>query len=69
MKIDKGIIPDPTPPRRMKYPWLQLGVGDSFEVDIPLTSAKDNAHQASVRYKRKFQAGISKGRVRIWRWA
>jgi hypothetical protein len=69
MKIDKGIMPDTTQPlRKMKYPWLELGIGDSFEIDLPLASAKDNAHQASARYKRTFQAGMSRGKVRIWRW-
>jgi hypothetical protein len=67
-KIDKGVLPDVPPIRKMKYPWLQLAVGDSFECDLSLELAKGAATKASSRYDRTFQAGTSSGKVRIWRW-
>jgi hypothetical protein len=66
-KIDKNIEPDPVL-RKMKYPWLELSVGDSFEADLSLAMAKGAATKASSRYDRTFQAGMSHGKVRIWRW-
>jgi hypothetical protein len=65
-KIDKN-LEMPELVRKMKYPWLQLEVGDSFEVDIPLAPAKTNARLASDRYKKTFEARIYRGKVRIWR--
>jgi hypothetical protein len=68
IKIEKNIKPDPPLPRRMKYPWEALAVGDSFLMDVPLKVAKTNARQASERYGKTFDAQMHKGRVRVWRW-
>jgi hypothetical protein len=69
IKIDKGVAPEPQPPRSMKYPWLQLDIGDSFEMNSSLDVAKIHARQASLRYGKTFEAQMYKGRPRIWRWA
>jgi hypothetical protein len=69
-KIDRNIkMPEPPAEgRRTKYPWGQLEVGDSFEIDVPLQVARTNARQASARYGKQFDAQLYKGRVRIWRY-
>jgi len=67
-KIEKGILPDPPEPRKTKYPWHALKVGDSFVVDTPLKIARTNARQATERYGKEFKAEMYKGQVRIWRW-
>ena len=68
IKIEKDIVPDKLLPRMMKYPWLTMEIGDSFEVATSLRLAKTNARQAGIRYKREYDAQMYKGRVRIWRW-
>jgi hypothetical protein len=67
-RIDKGLMPDPPPLRKTKYPWLSLEIGDSFEIDTSLSAAKVHAAKAGDRYRRTFEAGMSRGKVRIWRW-
>jgi hypothetical protein len=67
MRIDRGVAPDPVV-RKTKYPWMTLDIGESFEPGISLGDAKSAAIKASRRYRRTFQAGLSAGKVRIWRW-
>jgi hypothetical protein len=81
IKVEKGIAPEPDPPaaeaklkaaekRKMKYPWMSLEIGDSFETDISsLNAAQTNARYAGERYGRTFEARWHKGKIRIWRWA
>ena len=71
--IDKGI---PLPPRGSgspvpaKYPWLTMGVGDSFLVSG--RTARNFSSQIHVAQKstgRKFAARTADGGVRVWRTA
>jgi hypothetical protein len=66
-KIQKGLEMPEAPRRKTKYPWPDLEVGDSFEIDTNLGAAHTYARQASERYKKTFEARAYRGAVRIWR--
>jgi hypothetical protein len=68
-KIERDIpIPDSINRHRTKYPWVSLGVGESFFVpNGNIANLRSSASVASARLKKKFFAGIVKGGVRIWR--
>ncbi len=77
MKIDKN-IPAPTDDARNKYPYKELGVGESFFIPLEMVSGNDNAVPSSVCVTNKRMNGkmrfISRRRVekeiegfRVWR--
>ena len=70
VRIDKNVaMPEAPKGRKMKYPWTLLEVGDSFLMNgATLAVARVQARQAGTRYKKKFDAQMHKGKVRVWRW-
>lgn len=73
VQIDKN-IPAPTGAYNGgKYPWNEMGVGDSFAIHAASknsTTAYSYAAQANARYApKKFRGGYIDGVGRIWRIA
>ena len=69
-KIEKGV---PMPNRASggrppKYPWQELGLGDSFILDTPnMKTASAHCSAASIRYGKRFVARLHKNNIRVWR--
>jgi hypothetical protein len=68
--IEHGIpVPEPQPPRRL-YPWLELGLGDSFLFPPAAgKSAVASAFKAGERHGRKFVVRKTADGWRCWRLA
>jgi hypothetical protein len=65
IKVDKDI---PIPPRRLKYPWSTMEVGDSFFVPGKNSQSFGNTVQHARRTTgRTFTARKVEGGLRIWR--
>jgi len=68
--VDKGVpIPNfRTAPRKSKYPWRDLEVGDSFLVpDTTSERFGPQAREAGLRLGRKFTVRKVEEGVRVWR--
>lgn len=65
-KIESGI---PIPAHgKSKYPWLDLEIGQSFEVPgAKHSTLGSSASLAGKRYGRKFTARATGSGVRVWR--
>lgn len=75
MKIDKD-VPMPKAKAKLKYPFNEMNVGDSFEV--PCTKEESKAMQIKLasssgmygrKYGAKFTTRQSENGIRIWRTA
>ena len=65
--IDRGI---PAPSERVKYPYRDLGVEDSFLVTGRDLQVVCNAnYRMGKKLKRKFIARTESGGIRVWRKA
>lgn len=70
--IEKGVPIPAVKKRRMKYPWMEMAVGDSFVFPYDdMHSATVNVYTANRRYKPKtFKTGRdADGQIRVWRIA
>lgn len=71
IRIDKKIaIPTikPSTGRPLIYPWLEMGVGDSFLVSgVKPQSIRIQASMAGMRYHRKFTCREMDKGIRVWR--
>lgn len=65
IKIDIGV---PLPDVRIRYPWKQLNIGDSFFVHSK-TDMNAAASQASKRLGMRFTCRAVDGGIRVWRIA
>lgn len=65
--IDKSIeIPEPY--KQTKYPWADMGIGDSFFTNsIKLISMVPHAHKTGQRLGKKFVCRKVENGVRVWR--
>jgi hypothetical protein len=69
IKIDHDIpIPEKLPPKT-RYPWLDMGIGDSFLFPKSVKSGAASAMKASERYGRTFVLRRTKDGHRCWRLA
>jgi hypothetical protein len=67
IKIDRG-IPLPEVMRKMRYPWMQMEVGDSFFApSAVLKTMKCSAYKMGLNLGRKYEAHPEAGGVRVWR--
>jgi hypothetical protein len=70
IKIEHDIpIPEKLPPRT-RYPWMDMGIGDSFLFpEAVKKSGAASAMKASERYGRTFVVRRTKDGLRCWRLA
>jgi hypothetical protein len=67
--VEKDIpVPEPLPPRT-RYPWLDMGIGDSFLFPEGVKTGAASAFKASERYGRTFVVRRTKDGYRCWRLA
>ena len=66
--IEKDV---PLPPisRRGRYPWCELGIGDSFYIDEPATKVRSAASMHTKTHGRKFIVRKEGNGCRCWRIA
>lgn len=72
--LEHGIpLGHPNQGRPPKYPFRQMGVGDSFtvaygkEADAARTAMQRYSHKHGHKYMSRVFAGLEGGAVRIWR--
>ena len=65
-KIDKGV---PLPGKCTKYPWEQMGIGDSFFVKNGNQARVGASATNAARFGKKFTTRKVDGGVRVWRVA
>jgi len=70
VKIEKGIPITPNKPsRERKYPWLELGIGDSFLITTGCVNVASMVAAAGNKYGRKFSTRKVDEGTRVWRVA
>ena len=67
IKIDKGVPLPVTYTVNLKYPWLEMEIGDSFFVNATQSRIGSHAWQMGNRHNRKFTTRKVDGGVRVWR--
>ena len=64
--IDKGI---PLPPQRQKYPFVDMEVGDSIELEVTRSSVGTSIANCQRATGRKFTVRKTEKGIRVWRVA
>lgn len=64
--VEKGIA-IPVASRATKYPWDKMEIGDSFFMDVSVTSASAAASNARKRYGFFYTVRAENAGSRVWR--
>ncbi len=67
MQIEKGVPLTDLRGAEPKYPWPDMGVGDSFFADVPPATLRPSARQYGQRHGKVFRVRKEGAGSRAWR--